>query len=103
MQKTAFVKANIMDEQNIHKYRGCRFTMMYASSDMPEYEPTHKCGTHPCCPKARRELHDYVTQTLHCVFPWTMKTRSLPFKQKKTEELDGFLRRIIYAISEGTS
>ena len=61
MRKTAFVKADVRDEQNIHKYRGRGFTMIYAASDMPEYEPAHKCGRHACCPKARRELHDHVT------------------------------------------
>ena len=61
MRKTAFVKAELMDEAVIHKYQGRRFAMMKVSSEMPEYEPMHKCGTHQCCPKTRQELHDHTT------------------------------------------
>jgi hypothetical protein len=61
MRKTAFVKAELMDEAVIYKYRGRGFAMMKASSEMPEHEPMHKCGTHQCCPKTRRELHDHAT------------------------------------------
>jgi len=44
----------------IHKYQGCSFAMMQASSRMPGYEQLHDCGTHQCCPRTRllrREVH----------------------------------------------
>jgi hypothetical protein len=61
MRKTALMKAGLMDEENIHKYQGCSFAMMQASSEMPGYERLHDCGTHQCCPKTMREVHDHAT------------------------------------------
>ena len=61
MRNKGFVRAGVVDQQSIDKYRGRGFAMVYTSEELPGYEAEHKCGTHPCCPKARRELHDYAT------------------------------------------
>ena len=60
MRKKGLVKAST-EQQVIDKYRGRGFTMVFTSAELPGYEPNHRCGTHQCCPKTRRELHDHVT------------------------------------------
>ena len=58
MRKTALVRAGPINQQAIDKYRGRGFAMVASASDLPGYEPNHKCGTQLCCPMARRQLHD---------------------------------------------
>jgi hypothetical protein len=58
---TGFIRAGAVDQEAINKYRGHGFAMVYTSEELPGYEAMHKCGTHHCCPKTRRELHDYAT------------------------------------------
>jgi len=61
MRKAALVRAGVSDYQAIYKYRGRGFNMLHRSAELPDYEPSHMCGKHQCCPKAKRELHDHIT------------------------------------------
>ena len=58
---TALLRGEPTDQQAIEKYRGRGFAMKTDASEMPGYEPNHKCAAHQCCPQTRRELHDHVT------------------------------------------
>jgi hypothetical protein len=60
MCKKGLVKAST-EKQAIDKYRGRGFQMVSASEELPGYEQNHTCGSHQCCPKSKRELHDDFT------------------------------------------
>ena len=60
MHRKGFVKG-ATDQQAIDKYRGRRFAMVFTSAELPGYEIMHECGTHHCCPKTKRELHDHAS------------------------------------------
>jgi hypothetical protein len=61
MRKAVLVRADMTDYQAVYKYRGRGFDMLHRSAELPDYEPSHMCGQHRCCPKAKRELHDDIT------------------------------------------